>query len=344
MGTMIAMQVSRAGGPFERVERPLPEPGPGQLRLRVEACGICHSDMVVKEGHWPGLVFPRIPGHEVVGVVDAVGPGVQGWAVGDRGGVGWHGGQCFHCDPCRLGDFAMCHTHKVTGVSHDGGYASHMLAPAAGTARVPKEIPAAEAGPLLCAGLTMFNALRNTGARPGDVVAIQGIGGLGHLGVQFAAKMGFHTVAISRGADKEGFARQLGAHTYVDTNAGEVGAQLMALGGAKVAMATAPSADAISSLVGGLGIDGQVVVAAATFEPIKVSALALINGRRGVKGWYSGVATDAEATIRFAVQAGIKPLVETFPLEQAEQAYARMMSNQARFRVVLTMDHLHAAS
>lgn len=342
MSTMIAMQVSRAGGPFERVERPMPEPGPGQLRLRVEACGICHSDMVVKHGFWPGMVYPRIPGHEVVGFVDAIGAGVHGWSVGDRAGVGWHGGQCFHCDPCRHGDFAMCGTGKITGISHDGGYASHMIAPAASAARVPKDIPAAEAGPLLCAGLTMFNALRHTAARAGDVVAIQGIGGLGHLGVQFAAKMGFHTVAISRGADKEGFARQLGAHTYVDTNGGRFEEQMMALGGAKVALATAPNSDAIASLVGGLGIDGQVVVVAASMEPIKVNGLALLNGRRSVKGWYSGVATDAEETIRFAVQAGIKPLVETFPLEQAEAAYERMMSNQARFRVVLTMDHLHA--
>lgn len=340
MSKMIAMQVSRQGGSFERVERALPEPGAGQVRLRVEACGICHSDAIVKFGGMP-VQYPRIPGHEVVGFVDALGPGVQGWAVGDRAGVGWHGGQCYACDPCRHGDFAMCNTHSVTGLSHDGGYASHMLAPASSMARVPKEIPAAEAGPLLCAGLTVFNALRNSGARAGDLVAVQGIGGLGHLGVQFAAKMGFRTVAVSRGADKRAFAEQLGAHAYVDSNDGDVGKQLQALGGVRVALATAPSGEAIGSLIGGLGIDGQVIVAAATPEPIPVNGLTLLMGRRSVRGWYSGVATDSEDTVRFAAQAGVKPMVETLPLEQAEEAFARMITNKARFRVVLTMDHLH---
>jgi D-arabinose 1-dehydrogenase-like Zn-dependent alcohol dehydrogenase len=343
MGKMIAVQVSRGGGPFEVVERPLPEPGAGQVRLRVEACGVCHSDMLVKEGHWPGLPYPRVPGHEVVGTVEAVGPGVRGWVVGDRAGVGWHGGQCYGCHPCRKGDFAMCATSRVTGITHDGGYASHMIAPAESMARLPKDIPAAEAGPLLCAGLTVFNALRHTAARAGDVVAIQGIGGLGHLGVQFAAKMGFKTVAVSRGADKRAFAAELGAHAYIDTNDGDLGAQLQALGGAKVALATAPSGAAIASLVPGLGIDGQLVIAAAPHDSITISALPLIMGRRSIKGWYSGVATDSEDTVAFAVQAGVKPMVETFKLEQAEEAYQRMITNQARFRVVLTMDHLHGA-
>lgn len=342
MSTMIAMQVTRPGGPLERVERPLPEPGAGQVRLRVEACGVCHSDALVKEGHMPGLALPRVPGHEVVGVVEALGPGVKGWAIGDRAGVGWHGGQCFACHPCRRGDFAMCKTSQVTGLSHDGGYASHMLAPAASMAHLPKDISAAEAGPLLCAGLTVFNALRHAPARPGDVVAIQGIGGLGHLGVQFAAKMGFRTVAISRGADKRAFATELGAHAYIDTNDGNLGEQLQALGGAKVALATAPSGEAIAALVPGLDIDGQVIVAAAPFDPIQLSALPLIGGRRSVKGWYSGIATDSEDTVAFAVQTGVRAMIETFPLEHANTAYERMMTNKARFRAVLTMDHLHA--
>lgn len=340
---MIAMQVTRAGGAFELVERPLPEPGAGEVRLRVEACGICHSDALVKEGYWPGLAYPRIPGHEAVGVVEAIGPGVQGWSVGDRAGVGWHGGMCFSCNPCRKGDFAMCKTSRITGISHDGGYASHMVAPASSMAHVPKDVPAAEAGPLLCAGLTVFNALRHTDARPGDVVAIQGIGGLGHLGVQFAAKMGFKTVAISRGADKKEFAAQLGAQVYIDTEAGDLGEQLQAIGGAKVALATAPSGQAIGALVGGLGIDGQVVIAAAPHDPVTVNALFLLGGRRSIKGWYSGVASDSEDTIAFAAQSGVKAMIETYKLEQADEAYARMMANKARFRVVLTMDHLHAS-
>jgi len=288
-----------------------------------------------------GLAFPRIAGHEVVGVVEAVGAGVKGWSEGDRAGVGWHGGQCFACDPCRHGDFAMCKTGQITGISHDGGYASHMIAPAASMAHMPKGIPAAEVGPLMCAGVTVFNALRNAPARPGDLVAIQGIGGLGHLGVQYAAKMGFRTVAVSRGADKKAFAEQLGAHIYVDGDAGEVGKQLAALGGVKVALATAPSAAAIASLVGGLGIDGQVIVVGATMEPIPVNGLALIGGRKSVRGWYSGVATDSEEAVAFAARTGVKAMIEPYKLEQANEAYERMITNKARFRVVLTMDHLH---
>jgi propanol-preferring alcohol dehydrogenase len=278
-----------------------------------------------------------------VGVVDALGSGVRGWVEGDRAGVGWHGGHCFICDPCRRGDFSMCRTGRVSGLTHDGGYASYMIAPAESMARVPKGIPAAEAGPLLCAGVTVFNALRHTQARPGDLVAIQGIGGLGHLGVQFASKMGFRTVAIARGADKEAFARRLGAHEYIDdTTGGSAGEKLAALGGAKVALATAPSGEAISNLVPGLDIDGQIVVVAATVEPVQASPLELLRARRSIRGWFSGMAMDSEDTIRFAVQAGIRPMVEPFPLEKANDAYDCMITGRARFRAVLTMDHLGA--
>ena len=339
MAKMIAMQVSRAGGAFERVERDVPVPGAGQVRLQVEACGVCHSDGLVKDGQGPGVTYPRVPGHEVVGVVEAVGAGVKGWIEGDRAGVGWHGGHCFVCDACRRGDFSMCRTGRISGLTHDGGYATHMIAPAESMAHVPEGIPAAEAGPLLCAGITVFNALRHAPARPGDLVAVQGIGGLGHLAVQFASKMGFRTVAVSRGADKEAFARRLGAHEYIDSSAGGVGEKLTALGGATVALATAPSGEAISSLVPGLGIDGQLLIVAVAAEPIRVSPLELLSARRSVRGWYSGMAMDSEDTIRFAVQHGIRPMVETFALEKANEAYERMITNRARFRVVLSLGH-----
>lgn len=337
MPKMKAAQVTAAGGRFEIVELDVPVPGPGQVRLRVAACGICHSDAFVKEGVWPGISYPRVPGHEVVGVVDAVGPGVVGWSEGDRVGVGWHGGHCFHCHPCRRGDFLLCSQGKVSGISHDGGYAELMVAPAESLARVPDGISAKEAAPLLCAGITVYNALRHAPARPGDVVAVQGIGGLGHLGVQFASKMGFRTVALSRGADKELLARELGAHEYVDVSSGDVGERLQALGGARVILATAPNGGAISSLTAGLGMDGQLLVVAAAAEPIQISALDLLGGRRSVQGWPSGTAVDCEDTMRFAVHAGVKAVIEPFPLEQVNEAYEQMIANQVRFRAVLTM-------
>lgn len=338
MSKMRAMQITKSGGDFELAMRDIPEPGAGQVRLRVEACGICHSDAIVKGGHFPGLALPRVPGHEVVGVIDAVGAGVRGWSKGERAGVGWHGGHCFTCQPCRGGDFNMCGSAKVSGISHDGGYADYMIAPAESVAHVPEGLSSVEAGPLLCAGLTVYNALRHSPARAGDVVAIQGIGGLGHLAVQFAAKMGFRTVAISRGGDKKSFAEQLGAHEYIDAASENLADKLQALGGAAVALATAPSAQAISSLVGGLGVDGQLLVVAAAMEPIQVTALELLGRRRSVRGWFSGTAADSEDTMRFALQTGVKPMIETYPLEKANEAFQRMITNQARFRVVLTTE------
>ncbi|WP_428264772.1 alcohol dehydrogenase [Haliangium sp.] len=337
MAKMKAAQVSKVGGPFEIVERDIPDPGAGQVRIRVAACGICHSDAMVKEGYWPGIDYPRVPGHEVVGVVDAVGAGVQGWSEGDRVGAGWHGGHCFHCQPCRRGDFVLCQNGKVSGISHDGGYAEYMVAPAESLARVPEGLDSHKAAPLLCAGITVYNALRHTSARPGDLVAVQGIGGLGHLGVQFAAQMGFRTVALSRGPDKESFAREMGAHDYVDVTAGNPAKSLQGMGGAKVILATAPNSEAIAALVGGLGLGGQLLIVAATNEPLTINPLALLSGRRSILGWPSGTATDSEDTMAFAGLTGVEPLIETFPLDQANQAYERMITNQARFRAVLTM-------
>lgn len=337
MPKMKAAQVTAAGGRFEIVERDIPEPGPGQVRLRVAACGICHSDAFVKDGLWPGISLPRVPGHEVVGSVDAIGPGVVGWSEGERVGAGWYGGHCSHCHPCRRGDFMLCRDGKISGISHDGGYAEFMIAPAESLARVPDGVSAKEAAPLLCAGITVYNALRHAPARPGDVVAVLGIGGLGHLGVQFASKMGFHTVALSRGGDKEALARELGAHDYVDVTTSDVGERLQAMGGARVILATAPSGSAISMLAPGLGVDGQLLIVAAATEPIQLNALDLLGGRRSVRGWPSGTAVDSEDTMRFAVQSGVEAVIEPFPLEQVNEAYERMISNQVRFRAVLTM-------
>lgn len=332
---MKAMQVSRAGGPFELVERDIPAPERGQIRVKVEACGICHSDAFVKHGGFPGLVFPRVPGHEIAGRVDAVGPEVTAYAVGDRVGVGWHGGNCFQCEACRRGLFINCEKGKVTGISHDGGYAEYAVVPAESAARIPEGLDAASAGPLLCAGITTFNALRNSGARPGDVVAVQGIGGLGHLALQYAAKMGFRTVAISRGADKEALARQLGASDYVDTQKTTVAEGLMKLGGADLVLATAPHAEAIASTVGGLKQRGKLLIVAAPFEPISVSPLQLLSGK-SIAGWPSGSGIDSEDAMRFSVLTGVRPQVETFKLEQAEEAFTKMMENRVRFRAVLT--------
>lgn len=334
MATMKAVQVSKAGGAFELVERDVPEPAAGQIRVKVEACGICHSDALVKHGGFPGLSHPRIPGHEIAGQVDAVGPGVTAWKAGDRVGVGWHGGHCFQCESCRRGLFINCAKAKITGITHDGGYAEFAVVPAESAARLPEGLSAAEAGPLLCAGITTYNALRNSGARAGDIVAVQGIGGLGHLALQYAARMGFRVVALSRGADKEELARQLGAHDYIDSNVVSVGEGLQKLGGADVILATAPNAGAISSTIEGLKPRGKLLLVAAAFEPFSVSALSLLSGR-SIAGWPSGSAIDSEDTLAFSVLTGVRPRTETFRLEQAEEAFTKMMQNQVRFRAVL---------
>jgi D-arabinose 1-dehydrogenase-like Zn-dependent alcohol dehydrogenase len=303
----------------------------------VDACGICHSDEIVKQGGWPGLQYPRVPGHEVAGRVDAVGPGVTAWKKGQRVGVGWHGGHCFQCEQCRRGDFAMCVNRLVTGVNFDGGYAEFMIAPAAALAAIPEELPAEEAGPFMCAGVTVYNALRNSGAKAGDVVAVHGIGGLGHLGIQYARQMGFETVAVGRGKDKEPLARKLGAHHYIDTGTGDPAAALQKLGGARVILGTAPNAKAISALVDGLSVNGKLLVPAAPAEPLTVNVLSLIMGRRSVAGWYSGTARDSQDTLEFSALSGVHPMIEKFPLSRVEEAYEQMHSGKARFRVVLTM-------
>lgn len=338
MKTMRVAQVSRPKGPFEIVERPIPEAGPGWVRIKVQACGVCHSDSMTKEGLFPGLQFPRVPGHEAVGVVDAIGTGVVGWQVGERVGVGWNGGYCGHCDPCRRGEFFACQNGQVTGISFDGGYGEYMVAPVSSLARMPSELPPVDAAPLMCAGLTTFNALRNSGARPGDVVAILGLGGLGHLGVQYAAKMGFHTVGIARGKDKEPLARQLGAAVYIDSVAQDPAAELSKLGGAKVILATAISGDAMSAVSGGLAINGTLVVVGAA-DTMQVSPMFLLMGCRSVKGWYSGTSIDSQDTLAFSARTGVRSMNESFSLERVEEAYERMMSGKARFRAVLTMEH-----
>ena len=332
---MQAVRVSEAGGPFEVVDLPVPEPDPGEVRIRVHACGICHSDAFVKDGAFPGIDYPRVPGHEVAGVVDALGDGVSMWQEGDRVGVGWHGGHCFTCDACREGDFVNCENAKITGISFDGGYAEYMVAPAEAVARMPDDLDFAEAAPLLCAGITTYNALRNSDLAPGAHVAVQGIGGLGHLAIQYAKKFGCEVTALSRGTDKKQLAMDLGADHYIDTTDGNPAEALQALGGADVLLATAPNSAAITSVVGGLGRDGQLMVVAATGEPIEVSPMDLIMGRRSVKGWPSGHADDSEDTLDFSALNNVTPMVETVPLSEAADAYARMMNNDARFRVVL---------
>jgi len=334
---MKAVQVNKPGGNFELVERNIPEPARAQVRIKVEACGICHSDALVKEGHWPGLQYPRVPGHEIAGRIDAVGADVTNWKPGQRVGVGWHGGHCFICDPCRRGDFINCQNEKITGITHDGGYQEYMISPAEAVAAIPDDLPAAEAAPLLCAGITVFNALRNSGARAGDLVAIQGIGGLGHLGVQYARQMGFRTFAIGRGKDKEALARKLGAAHYVDTAAGDPAAELQKFGGARVILATAPNSKSISAVIDGLSPNGKLLVVGASPEPITVTPIQLIRGRSTLLGWASGIATDSEDTMRFSALSGVRPMIEKFPLEKAVEAYEQMISGRARFRVVLTM-------
>jgi len=334
---MKAVQVSTPGGNFELVERPIPEPARNQVRIKVEACGICHSDALVKEGYWPGLQYPRIPGHEIAGRIDAVGADVTNWKPGQRVGVGWHGGHCFTCDACRRGDFVLCQFQKITAISHDGGYVEYMVTPAEAVAAVPDDLSAAEAAPLLCAGITVFNALRNAGARAGDLVAVQGIGGLGHLGIQYARQMGFRTFAIGRGKDKEALARKLGAAHYVDTGAGDPAAELQKFGGARVILATAPDSKSVSALVNGLSSNGELVVVGAGADPITVTPIQLISGRKSIQGWASGSAKDSEDTMQFSALSGVRPMIERYPLERAAEAYDQMISGRVRFRVVLTM-------
>ena len=337
MSKIRVVQVSKPGGPLELVERDVPQPGRGEVRLRVEACGICHSDSMTKEGHMPGIPYPIVPGHEIAGRIDALGEGVTGWQVGDRVGVGWFGAHCGVCEACRRGFHVNCSRLRTPGINYDGGYAEAMVTPAAGLARLPAELSAADAAPLLCAGVTTFNALRNSPAKAGDVVAVMGLGGLGHLGVQFAVKMGFRTVAIARGQDKSELAKKLGAHHYLDSDAVNVGEQLQKLGGARVILATAVNSDAISSMVGGLGVQGQLLVVGAPPQPLQVSVYPLIGSNRSVKGWASGTSIDSEDTVNFSVLTNVRAMIESYPLEKATEGYERMMSGKSRFRVVLTM-------
>lgn len=335
--TMKAAQVPTAGGDFQIVDREIPRPGGGQVRIKVQACGICHSDVLTKEGSVPGIQYPRIPGHEVAGVIDEVGPGVSGWKEGQRVGVGWHGGQDNTCPSCRRGDFKNCRNLKIPGISYDGGYQQYMAAPVEALAAIPDGLEAAEAGPLLCAGITTFNALRHSGAMAGDLVAVLGVGGLGHLGIQFANKCGYKVAAIGRGSGNAALARKLGAHVYIDSKSSKAADALQDLGGAQVILATAPSAKAMSELIDGLAPNGKLMVIGVTSDPIEVAPTQLITGSRTVQGWASGTPADSEDTLRFAALTGVRPMIETYPLEKAGEAYARMLSGDAQFRVVLTM-------
>ncbi|CAM4037311.1 alcohol dehydrogenase [Corallococcus exiguus] len=334
--TMKSVQVKKAGGPLEIVERAIPEPGPGQVRIAVEACGVCHSDAITKEG-WMPIQYPRVPGHEVVGRIDGVGPGVTAWKEGQHVGVGWHGGHCGQCVACRSGDFVTCEKQQICGISYDGGYAEYLVAPQEALARVPEGMSSEDAAPLLCAGVTTYNSLRNMGARPGDLVAVQGIGGLGHLAVQYASKFGYRTAAISRGADKKALAMELGAHEYIDTEKGPAAEALQKMGGARVIMMTASSSSLAGELVGGLGRNGTLLLLGAGSEPIPVNSLSLITKRTRIQGWPSGVPQDSQEAMAFSALAGVRSRNEVFPLDRAAEAYERMMSNKARFRVVLKM-------
>jgi D-arabinose 1-dehydrogenase-like Zn-dependent alcohol dehydrogenase len=337
MAKMKVAQVAKAGADFEIVEREIPQPGPGQVRIRVQACGVCHSDMFTKEGLFPGITYPRVPGHEVAGVIDEAGAGVAEWKKGQRVGVGWHGGQDGTCLACRRGDFGNCASLKISGISYDGGYQEYMLAPVEALARIPDSLDPAEAGPLLCAGITTFNALRHSGALPSELVAVQGIGGLGHLGIQFAQKFGYKVAGIGRGPESAALAKKLGASIYIDSAATNPAAELQKLGGARVILATAPSAKAMSALVDGLGNNGVMVVVGATADPIEVTPFQLIQGKKAIQGWSSGIPTDSEDTLRFAELTGVRAMIEKYPLAKAGEAYARMLSGKAEFRVVLTM-------
>jgi D-arabinose 1-dehydrogenase-like Zn-dependent alcohol dehydrogenase len=334
---MKAAQVPKPGADFQIVEREIPKPGAGQVLIKVQACGVCHSDVFTKEGLWPGIEFPRVPGHEVAGVIDELGAGVTAWKKGQRVGVGWHGGQDNTCPSCRRGDFRNCRNLKIPGISYDGGYEQYMVAPVEALVPIPDTLSDVDAAPLLCAGITTYNALRHSGALPGDVVVVQGIGGLGHLGIQFANKFGYKVVAVGRGPENAPLAKKLGAAIYIDSKATNAAQELQKLGGAQVIIATAPNSKAMSELIDGLGPNGKLVVIGATFDPIEVTPAQLINGSRTIQGWAAGTAADSEDTLRFAELSGVRAMIETYPLEKAGEAYARMMSGNAQFRVVLTM-------
>jgi D-arabinose 1-dehydrogenase-like Zn-dependent alcohol dehydrogenase len=334
---MKAAQIPKPGADFEIVDREIPKPGAGQVRIKVQACGVCHSDVLTKEGQWPGIQYPRVPGHEVAGRIDEVGTGVSAWKVGQRVGVGWHGGQDGTCPSCRRGDFRNCRNLKIPGISYDGGYQQYMLAPIEALVAIPESLDAAEAAPLLCAGITTFNALRHSGAFPGDLVAIQGVGGLGHLGIQFANKFGYKVAAIGRGPENAALANKLGASVYIDSKATNAAAELQKLGGAQVILATAPSSKAMSELFDGLGPNGKLMVIGVAFDAIEVTPVQLISGSRTIQGWAAGTPADSEDALRFSELTGVRPMIETYPLEKAGEAYARMLSGNAQFRVVLTM-------
>ena len=329
------VQVAKGGAPLEVVTREVPEPKAGEVRIRIQACGVCHSDSVTVEGLFPFITYPRVPGHEVIGLVDAVGADVPQWKVGQRVGVGWYGGHCGRCEPCRRGDLVACQNALIPGVTYDGGYADYIVVPSHAPAAVPDSLKSADAAPLLCAGITTFNALRNTSAKPPDTVAILGLGGLGHLGVQFAAKMGFNTVAIARGADKEKFARDLGARHYIDNTTQSVAEELTKLGGARVILSTVTDADAMTAAIGGLGYRGEFVLLGVTDKPVKVDTIPMILQRKSVHGWPSGTSIESEDTLKFSEMMGVLPMIEKYPLDKAPEAYARMMSGKAKFRVVL---------
>lgn len=338
MAKMKAAVIAKPGADFEIVERDIPEPGPNQVRLKVQACGICHSDVLVKDGVFPWIQYPRVTGHEVAGIVDAVGPGVTTWKKGQRAGVGWHGGHDGTCRSCRTGDFFNCVNQKICGIHYDGGYQEYMIAPAEAVAAIPDSLEAADAGPLLCAGITTFNSLRHSGAGPGDLVAVLGVGGLGHLGVQFANKFGYRVAAIGRGPENAVLAKKLGAHIYIDSKNSNAAEELQKLGGASTILATAPSSKAISEMVGGLAPNGTLLVIGADAAPLSITPIDLIFGRKRVQGWPSGIATDSEDTMRFAELTGVRAMIEKYPLAKVKEAYDRMLSGQAQFRVVLTMD------
>lgn len=333
---MKSIRVEQPKGPFKLVDEKIVEPARAEVRIKVQACGVCHSDSITKDALFPGITYPRSPGHEIAGVIEAVGEDVGDWKVGDRVGVGWHGGNCFRCDPCRRGDFVTCKFLKIPGISYDGGYAPHVIAPVEALAHIPDTLLPEEAGPLMCAGVTTFNALRHSGAGPGDLVAIQGIGGLGRLGVQFAAKFGYDVIAIGRGDDKQGLALKLGARRYIDTTAQNVAAELTKEGGASVILATAPDGKAMGELIDGLAVGGRLVVVGASTDPFAVSSLQILLTHRSIIGWPSGTSRDSEDTLKFAAQTGVRAMIETFPIEQAEQAYDRMITGKVRFRAVLT--------
>ena len=337
LAPMMVAQISKPGGDFEIVEREVPEPGAGQVRIKVQACGVCHSDILTKEGLWPGIQYPRVPGHEVAGVVDELGAGVNSWRKGQRVGVGWHGGHDGTCRECRRGDFRNCQNVKICGISYDGGYEQYMVAPAEALVSIPESLTDVETAPLLCAGITTYNALRHSGALPGDLVAVHGIGGLGHLGIQFANKFGYRTVAIGRGGENAALAKKLGASEYIDSKSTNGAQALQKLGGARVILATAPSSKAMSELIDGLGPNGKLMVIGATFDPIEVTPVQLINGSRTIQGWAAGTPADSDDTLSFAELSGVRPMIETYSLDKAEEAYARMMSGKAQFRVVLTI-------